>query len=476
MREILLALLLCSSAFAQNRFILWKQVDGKVYNFSDSAKVTDMRKIGSYYRVQAYGGNFWAKNDTLWGGVGGAAWGSITGTLNDQTDLKDTFALMTRITRFTTDSTKVWDSLATKLRATRFTSDSGKVWDSLATKLKTTRFTADSIRLNDTAAVKLTIGRFTSDSAKVWDSLAIKLATSRFTTDSVRIKDSLAIKQSTSAKGVANGYAGLGANALVPTAQLGTGSASSSTYLRGDQTWGTPGSGPATGPDSTWTQTVWMMQANLGTLTTIANVGFATAPTVTGTATALQDTFGKFINYATAATLDSSSGWRSAAFTEFNLAMAPELTFHIKTGPNATDTNKCVYWIGFVGGNYKRLADSAGWNIAAFRYATAAGYDSLDRTWKLVTKSGGALGTITATNTNVPIATSKSYKMTIRTFVSPDNTAIDSIVGYINGARVACNTTNIPNLTTNLGYYARICTKAAVAKNIRIAKLYGKQR
>lgn len=44
-------------------------------------------------------------------------------------------------------------------------------------------------------------------------------------------------------KGAASGYAGLGATSLVPTAQLGTGTASSSTYLRGDQTWQTPAGG-----------------------------------------------------------------------------------------------------------------------------------------------------------------------------------------------------------------------------------------
>ncbi len=40
-----------------------------------------------------------------------------------------------------------------------------------------------------------------------------------------------------SERGSANGYAGLGASGYVPTAQLGSGSASSGTYLRGDQTW-----------------------------------------------------------------------------------------------------------------------------------------------------------------------------------------------------------------------------------------------
>lgn len=40
-----------------------------------------------------------------------------------------------------------------------------------------------------------------------------------------------------SEKGAANGYAGLDAGTKVPTAQLGTGTASSTTYLRGDRSW-----------------------------------------------------------------------------------------------------------------------------------------------------------------------------------------------------------------------------------------------
>lgn len=64
--------------------------------------------------------------------------------------------------------------------------------------------------------------------------------------------------QKESEKGAANGYASLNSSVLVPTSQLGTGTASSATYLRGDGTWAAVTSG---GSGNAETQT------NLGTFT-----------------------------------------------------------------------------------------------------------------------------------------------------------------------------------------------------------------
>jgi len=61
--------------------------------------------------------------------------------------------------------------------------------------------------------------------------------------DITNLTTDLAATEKTANKGATSGYAPLNSSSLVPTGNLATGSASSTTYLRGDSTWATPAGG-----------------------------------------------------------------------------------------------------------------------------------------------------------------------------------------------------------------------------------------
>jgi len=83
-------------------------------------------------------------------------------------------------------------------------------------------------------------------------------------------------------KGVANGYASLDGSALVPTSQLGTGTANSSTFLRGDGTWAAGGGGGVS-DHTLLSNLAWTASGHTGTASRVAGFdGAGAAAYLTG--------------------------------------------------------------------------------------------------------------------------------------------------------------------------------------------------
>jgi hypothetical protein len=102
---------------------------------------------------------------------------------------------------------------------------------------------------------------------------------------STATQTALTAKQDVSAKGQANGYASLDGTSLVPRAQLGTGTASATSVLLGNGTWGVPASAPVQSVAGK-TGTVTLAKADVG-LENVDNTTDASKPISTATQTAL---------------------------------------------------------------------------------------------------------------------------------------------------------------------------------------------
>jgi hypothetical protein len=244
-------------------------------------------------------------------------------------------------------------------------------------------------------------------------------------------------------------------------------------FLKDDGTWATPaGGGGGSGPDATpRDRTEWWIQKNAGTITTIANIGHATAPTTRGVGAAFNDSTGNYLNYPTLALADSQAGWCSPVWNEVRIDQRPIATFLFKTGANATDTNKCRYWIGLTSATLKAQGDPA-LHVAAIRYVT--NLDTLTNVgyWRTYTNDGSGTGTVTITT--LPVKVNQRYSMKIVPY--GNGATIDSIVFYNEGVRISKHTTDLPALTTGLGYYCIVQTRTTVARNIRIKKIHMETR
>lgn len=140
-------------------------------------------------------------------------------------------------------------------------------------------------------------------------------------------------------KGAANGYAGLNASTLVPTAQLGTGTANNTTFLRGDNTWAVPagGGGAAVTPTDGGGET-FFNAGNSGTAITLDLVnGNVQRVTLTGNCTiTLTSPASGAMRAMTLLVFQDATGSRTITWpgsVKWGLAGAPTLS----TGPGLMD-------------------------------------------------------------------------------------------------------------------------------------------
>ncbi len=204
-------------------------------------------------------------------------------------------------------------------------------------------------------------------------------------------------------RGQPSGYPSLDADGLVPTDQLGTGTADNTTYLRGDQTWQTvsSGSGDVVGPASATDGNLVVFDGTTGKLVKDGGAPSAGGGDVTGPGSATNNAIAFF------------SGTTGKVIKD--LAAVPSATPAADTIPIADGSGKLDAWvtpveafpvgavfIAVVSTDPATLLGYGTWSaIAAGR--VLVGLDSGDSDFNTVEETGGAK-TVTSTGTISAIA------------------------------------------------------------------------
>jgi hypothetical protein len=238
-----------------------------------------------------------------------------------------------------------------------------------------------------------------------------------------------------------------GVEGNLPIANLAGGSgASAATYLRGDNTWATPG-GTGFSPTA-------RNFAGIGLGNTAPSGWNIDAPTVNGTASRQQDASRTYWQFRTGAVAGNFAGVRPA-FSILRDDYDFDTTVMLKTGASVADQR---IWVGACDVGAFADSDTPGTRLVAFRYSTVAA----DAGWVPCTKNAGVQTTGTAIGT---VAADTWYKLRIRRVGTSAFFSVD-------GGTEQQLSSNVPTGTTAFIWCMTIYTRAAAAKDMNIAGAY----
>jgi len=238
--------------------------------------------------------------------------------------------------------------------------------------------------------------------------------------------------EQTTNKGAANGYAGLNSSTVVPTAQLGSGTADTTTFLRGDNTWATTPAAPVTSVAGK-TGVVTLVKADIG-LTNVDNTSDANKPVSTAQQTALD------AKANTAITISAGTGLTGGGDLSGNRTISANFGTGAGTIAQGNDsritgaeqtTNKGAA-NGYAGLNASTVVPTAQLGTGA---ATNATFLRGDNVWAAapVTSVASKTGAVTLTQTDVGLANVNNTSDANKPVSTAQQTALDGKVNVANG-------------------------------------------